>query len=70
MTKLGDYLRKKGMTQMEFARLSGLHGPMVCLWSHGKRRPGLASALAIEKATHGEVPASYWAKFNPHRKAG
>lgn len=59
-TLLGKYLRKRGARQVDFAREHGFHAPMVSQWSTGERRPGLALALAIEKATEGEVPASYW----------
>lgn len=59
-TPLGAYLRKHGIEQGEFARLSGLPQPMISMWLSGKRSPGLESAFAIEKATGGEVPASAW----------
>lgn len=59
-TKLAEYIASAGLTQAEFSRQTGIPQPMVCQWSCGKRRPGLASALAIEKATGGKIPASYW----------
>lgn len=59
-TLLGQYLRERGAKRVDFAREHGFKAPMVSQWAHGERRPGLALALAIEKATGGVVPASYW----------
>jgi hypothetical protein len=61
-TKLADYLAAAHLSHRAFAQKAGiphLH-PMVCLWARGKARPGLVPALAIEEATKGEIPASYW----------
>lgn len=63
--KLAEYMQREGLSQAEFARRTGLSQPMVCLWLSGKRRPGLESALAIESATAGEVPASSWLEAQP-----
>jgi hypothetical protein len=62
MTKLGQYLKRNRLSHRAFARAAGiphLH-PMVGLWARGVRFPGRDTALAVETATRGEVPASYW----------
>lgn len=61
-TKLADYLDRTHTAHRAFAKKAGiphLH-PMIGLWARGKARPGLDPAFAIERATDGEVPASYW----------
>lgn len=61
-TKLASYLDKHSISHREFAAKAGiahLH-PMVSLWARGMGAPGLDNALAIERATDGEVPATYW----------
>lgn len=63
VTLLAEHIRRRRITQAMFARLAGLDPPMVSLYARGKRRPGLAAALKMEKASAGEVPASYWAAF-------
>lgn len=59
-TLLARYLDSEGITQTEFARSAGIPTPMICQWLSGKRRPGLKNAFAIERATNGAIPASYW----------
>lgn len=58
--KLRRHLKQKGLSLTEFARIAGVPIPQVSMWRAGKRRPGLASALKVERATEGEIPASAW----------
>jgi DNA-binding transcriptional regulator YdaS (Cro superfamily) len=67
IAKLSAFLDEHGLTQTAFAELAGVPGPQVSMWLSGRRCPGLASALKIEQATNGEVPASSWVK--PRRAA-
>lgn len=60
MTLLAEYLARHDMRQAEFSRRTGIPPPMINQYASGERRPGLANALAIEAATDGEIPASYW----------
>jgi hypothetical protein len=61
-TKLAGYLERSHLSHRAFAAKAGIRHlhPMVGLWARGKARPGLAPAFAIERATDGEIPASYW----------
>ena len=68
-TLLSGYLRKKDISQTDFAREHGLPQAMVSEWCNGFRRPGLAHALTIEKATRGAVPALYWTTLKTRRRA-
>jgi len=58
--RLASYLARKGLTQGAFALLARVPAPQVSMWLAGRRRPGLASALKIARATQGAVPASSW----------
>ncbi len=58
--KLAAYLKAKKLTQMAFAELAGVPGPQVSMWLSRRRRPGLASALKIERATRGQVRVQDW----------
>jgi hypothetical protein len=64
LTRLGEYLRDRGMKQVEFAELAGVPAPMVSVWSRVEsarfRCPGRRNAGAIADATRGAVPSSYW----------
>ena len=62
MTLLTAYLKRERLSQAEFARSIGVTSAIVCMWVAGKRRPGLTSALAIERVTRGEVPAKSWTR--------
>lgn len=61
-TRLATYLDRSKLSHRAFAEKAGiphLH-PMISQWAAGKRWPGLDAAVAIEEATDGAVPASYW----------
>lgn len=59
---LHDWLEKTHTTQEEFAEKSGVPQPLVSRYVTGKGRPHLENALAIEKATDGQVPVRAWTK--------
>jgi transcriptional regulator with XRE-family HTH domain len=66
---LHDWLEKSGMTQQEFAEKSGIPQPLVSRYSSGKGRPHLENALAIERATDGQVAVASWTKPKTTRAA-
>jgi hypothetical protein len=69
-TKLAEYLAEgakkipKGK-QAEFAAQCGMTRGVLWHYVVGDRRPGVKYALAIEAASNGAVPLSYWAAFKP-----
>jgi DNA-binding transcriptional regulator YdaS (Cro superfamily) len=69
-TLLDQYLRSRGELAADFARRAGVPAPSVSTWRYGRRRPGLASALRVERATLGAVPATYWEGMRPQRGGG
>lgn len=59
MSTLSTYLKANGVTQEAFAEQIGVsqaHIAKIC----GVKKPSLAVALRIERATDGAVPASSW----------
>jgi DNA-binding transcriptional regulator YdaS (Cro superfamily) len=71
--RLARHLEDKGMTQTALADRMGVSQALVNQWVTGRRRPNLDSAFAIERATGGAIPASYWldiGKPPSRRKAG
>lgn len=61
-TKLSVYLARTKESHRKFAARAGiphLH-PMISQWAAGKRWPGFAAAVLMERATKGEIPADYW----------
>ena len=52
---LKDYLTIHKLPQTEMARKTGISKQAICNYLIGKRRPGYAQALAIQKATGGKV---------------
>lgn len=61
-TLLGRYLRKHEESERSFAERVKTAPSVVHRWAAGDRMPETRFAFAIERATHGEVPASYWAR--------
>lgn len=57
---LNKYLSECGMTQDEFARLSGLSRSYVAEIASGAKRPGRNAIEKITEATRGKVPSSAW----------
>lgn len=65
VSPLKRYLDKHGLTQRQFARISGLAESQIheyCTWTPGGegRRPGIDAAIDIERASGGELPVRVW----------
>lgn len=60
MNPLRTYLAAEGVTQVRFAEMIGVQQSMVSRLLKGKARPSLETAVAIERATGGAVPAATW----------
>lgn len=60
VNKLAEYLDDEGLSQADFARLAEIKAPLVSMIAGGRRGAGLKTALAIERATGGRIPAEYW----------
>ena len=58
--KLAEYLDDEGLSQADFARLAEIKAPLVSMIASGRRGAGLKTAMAIERATGGRIPAEYW----------
>lgn len=61
MEHLQAYLKREGMKPSELAEAVGTSRGYMHDILTKRRRPGLMVAVAIERATGGEVPASAWA---------
>ena len=59
---LRRYLVKSGLSAREFALLAGVHYSRVTRYLQGGTYPTNRHAQAMEKASHGAVRASAWAK--------
>jgi len=55
---LADYLKHRGLTQVEFARLVGVSKSAITLYLNGDRVPRPAVAERIIKITKGRVTAN------------
>jgi transcriptional regulator with XRE-family HTH domain len=60
MTKLHTYLTAAGKKQSDLARELGVSRGYLSELVNGAKKPGLALATDIERATAGAVPASDW----------
>ncbi len=60
MNILSSYLKQSGIRQSDFADAVGVGQAMVSKLARGFARPSLELALAIERASRGEVPVSSW----------
>lgn len=58
--RLRRWMEAQRQTASTLAREIGLARPSVSLILSGRRRPGLAAALSIERVTGGTVRASEW----------
>lgn len=58
--KLLKWLKREGMRKAELARVLGVTAPAIFRWGTGSR-PSIDLAVALERITGGEVPASSWA---------
>ena len=59
---LAQFLDRSGISCAEFARRLGVTDSAVWRWANGRRSPSLGLAFAIERETHGAVPARSWRK--------
>lgn len=60
MNKLQAYLTEKQISRQDFADLIGVTGVSVWRFCQGKAKPGLSTAVRIERETGGAVPAAFW----------
>lgn len=60
MKHLINFMAENGMTQEDFAKLSGLSRSYVAEIASGAKRPGRNAIEKISAATEGNVPASAW----------
>lgn len=68
-TVLSTYLRDRGISDEDFAPLIGRDRSMVNKLRHGRLRPTLDLADAIERATDGNVPIRSWLLSDATRPA-
>lgn len=59
----GQIVTESGLSQVTWARRLGISEGYLSDLVNGKRRPSLAVAAAIERATGGRVTATSW--FDP-----
>lgn len=57
--QLKDWLRRRGFTQADAARYLAIDEPYICVLMSGKRTPGLANAIHLERLTG--IPVEAWA---------
>lgn len=57
-----EYMKSEGLTQRETARRLGMDEGQFSRYVNGRQRPGIPTAVAIEKATGGKVDVSSWMK--------
>jgi len=57
---LQTHLAKSGASRESLCDAIGCSPQAVSYWVNGKRVPGIASALAIQRATDGDVPVESW----------
>lgn len=60
MNKLNEHLKTHNIGRREFADLIGVDQSVLSRFCNSLARPGLDKAVAIERATDGAIPASYW----------
>jgi DNA-binding transcriptional regulator YdaS (Cro superfamily) len=66
---LRKYQRDTKATQTDLAERFGVSPVLVHYWLTEQRSPGLRTALAIEEATKGAIPASAWLVRRPARRS-
>lgn len=57
--QLKDWMRRRGFTQADAARYLAIDEPYVSVLLSGKRTPGLANAIHLERLTG--IPVEAWA---------
>ena len=60
LSLLKKYQRETQSTQAQLAERFSVSSVLVHYWLTGQRKPGLRTALAIEQATGGAIPAACW----------
>lgn len=60
MDRLIEWLASTKTTQLQLSERSGIPQPLISKYVTGKQRPNIDNALAIERATDGEVPVEAW----------
>jgi transcriptional regulator with XRE-family HTH domain len=60
MEKLKEYLSKRGMTQKELSKRSGVSESMISRIMGG-HEPKIGIIMKIKKATNGQVRPEHWA---------
>jgi len=63
MDKLKEYITKRGITQNEFSRRSGISKAMMSRIMNG-REPKIGIVMKIKAATHGQVRPEHWENTN------
>jgi len=66
---LREWLKQKGLTQTEAARLLGVTQPYISQWVNGTV-PDPKNILRIEEASGGKVTLRDWVKLERVAKAG
>ncbi len=62
------HLAKHDKSQRELAKEAGIAESHVSRYRRGLRTPGIEKAMALERATNGEVPAESWAPQEKRRR--
>lgn len=57
---LERWLKRKKISQNQFAEKSGISQSLLSKYIRRTRRPNVDQALAIERATDGAVPVEEW----------
>ena len=67
---LAEWLKSTETTQVAFAERTGIPQSEISKYARLARRPDIDNALAIERATAGEVPVEAWARAVPDEDIG
>lgn len=70
MSKLREYLARKGETHAAFAKRIGVAQSYVSDLTNDMKSPSLRVAVAIEDATRGEVKARSWVDAEREKSSG
>lgn len=66
--KLVKWRKRAKRSQVETADSIGIPAAKLCAFEHGRKRPCLDVAAAIQRETRGAVPATDWAQPLEDRK--
>lgn len=59
-TALRKWRTDRKMTQLALASMIGTYSQTISDYESGRKQPSLESAVALEDATDGEIPARLW----------